>query len=106
MQICSQFPFVGVVFLYPTENNMLLQQVEGAKSVIHSYDKGVHNNADILGLDGFRVGAIIGEYLIKLVHERIAFITSTFATKQVMRIRRNRNWRRQKSYRKGMNWTI
>lgn len=88
MQICSQFPFRGVFFLYPPENNMLLQQVGWSKPVIHIYDKGVHNNADILELDGFRVGAIIGEYLIKLGHERIAFITSTFETKQVTRIRR------------------
>ncbi|MDD4509955.1 MAG: LacI family DNA-binding transcriptional regulator [Oscillospiraceae bacterium] len=88
IQICSQFPFAGVFFLYPTENNMLLQQVGWSKPVIHIYDKGVHNNADILELDGFRVGTIIGEYLIKLGHERIAFITSTFETKQVTRIRR------------------
>lgn len=88
MQICNQFPFAGVFFLYPTENNMLLQQVGWSKPVIHIYDKGIHNNADILELDGFRVGAIIGEYLIKLGHEKIAFITSTFETKQVTRIRR------------------
>ena len=88
MQICNQFPFAGVFFLYPPENNMLMQQVEWSKPVIHIYDKGVHKNADILELDGFRVGAIIGEYLIGLGHERIAFITSTFETKQVTRIRR------------------
>lgn len=88
MQICSQFPFSGLFFLYPPENSMLLQQVGCSKPVIHIYDKGVHNNADILELDGFRVGAIIGEYLIKLGHDRIAFITSTFETKQVTRIRR------------------
>ena len=87
MQICSQFPFAGVFFLYPPENDMLLQ-VGWSKPVIHIYDKGVHNNADILELDGFRVGAIIGEYLMKLGHERIAFITSTFETKQITRIRR------------------
>lgn len=88
MQICSQFPFAGVFFLYPPENNMLLQQICGTKPVIHIYDKGVHNNADILELDGLRVGSIIGEYLIGLGHERIAFITSTFETKQITRIRR------------------
>jgi LacI family transcriptional regulator len=88
MQICNQYPFAGMFFLYPPENNMLLQQVGWSKPVIHIYDKGVHNNADILELDGFRVGAITGEYLLKLGHERIAFMTSTFETKQVTRIRR------------------
>ena len=88
MQICSQFPFAGVCFLYPPENNMLIQQLEWSKPVVHIYDKGVHNNADILELDGFRIGRIIGEYLRELGHERIAFVTSTFETKQVTRIRR------------------
>lgn len=88
MQVCSQLPFAGVFFLYPPENSMLLQQVGWTKPVIHIYDKNVHNNADILELDGFRVGTIIGEYLIGLGHERIALITSTFETKQVTRIRR------------------
>lgn len=58
MQVCNQFPFAGVCFLYPLENNMLMQQVEWAKPVVHIYDKGVHNNADILELDGFRIGRI------------------------------------------------
>lgn len=88
MQICNQFPFAGVCFLYPPENNMLMQQVEWAKPVIHIYDKGIHDKADILELDGFRIGEIIGEYLVSLGHERIAFLTSTFDTRQVTRVRR------------------
>lgn len=39
-------------------------------------------------LDGFRIGRIIGEYLLQLGHQRIAFVTSTFETKQVTRVRR------------------
>lgn len=88
MQICNQFPFAGICFLYPPENNMLMQRVEWSKPVIHIYDKGIHNNADILELDGFRIGTIIGEYLLSLGHERIALVSSTFETKQVTRIRR------------------
>lgn len=88
LQICNQVPFAGVFFLYPPENNLLLQQVNWTKPTIHIYDKNVHNNADILELDGFRVGTIIGEYLMELGHERIALVTSTFETKQVTRIRR------------------
>ncbi len=88
LQICNQIPFEGMFFLYPPENSMLLQQVNWTKPTIHIYDKNVHNNADILELDGFRVGTIIGEYLIGLGHERIALVTSTFETRQVTRIRR------------------
>ena len=88
MQICNQFPFAGVCFLYPPENGMLMQQIEWSKPTVHIYDKGIHNNADVLELDGYRIGKIIGEYLRELGHERIAFITSTFDTKQVTRIRR------------------
>lgn len=88
LQLCSQFPFAGVFFLYPPENNLLMQQVNWTKPVIHIYDKNVHNDADILELDGFRVGKIVGEYLIGLGHERIALVSSTFNTKQVTRIRR------------------
>lgn len=88
MQICNQFPFAGVCFLYPPENSMLIQQIEWSKPTVHIYDKGIHNNADVLELDGFRIGKMIGEHLRELGHERIAFITSTFDTKQVTRIRR------------------
>ncbi len=87
LQICNQLPFAGMFFLYPPENSML-QQVNWTKPTIHIYDKNVHNNADILELDGFRVGTIIGEYLVGLGHERIAFVTSTFETKQITRVRR------------------
>lgn len=88
MQIYSQFPFAGVLILYPPEDSMLAQYIEQSKPVVHIYDKGVHNNANILELDGFRIGRIIGEYLRELGHERIAFVTSTFETRQVARIRR------------------
>lgn len=88
VQLCSQFPFAGVCFLYPVENNMLMEQVEWAKPVVHIYDKGVRNDADTLELDGFRIGRIIGEYLLGLGHERVAFVTSTFETRQVTRVRR------------------
>lgn len=87
-QICSQFPFAGIFFLYPPENQMLMQQVQWTKPVIHIYEKGIHDNADILELDGFRIGSITGEYLLGLGHERIAFVTSTFNTKQITRVRR------------------
>lgn len=33
IHICSRYPFPGVVFLYPPENNLLLQQLELAKPV-------------------------------------------------------------------------
>ena len=88
MQICNQFPYAGVFFLYPPENQMLMQQMEWSKPVIHIYDKGIHDDADILELDGFRVGTITGEYLLEQGHEHIAFISSTFHTKQITRIRR------------------
>ena len=88
MQVCSQFPISGIFFLYPPENSMLLQQVGWSKPIIRIYDKDVQNDTDILELDGFRIGRIIAEHLIELGHERIALISSTFATSQVTRLRR------------------
>lgn len=88
MQICNQFPFAGVLFLYPPENSMLMQQIEWMKPTVHIYDKGIHSNADTLELDGFRMGTIIGKHLRELGHERIAFVSSIFDTKQVTRVRR------------------
>ena len=88
MQICNHFPFAGVFFLYPPENDVLLQQVSWKKPIVHIYDKDVHTDVDAFELDSMRVGKLIGEYLIKLGHERIAFITSSLATRQVARVRR------------------
>ena len=88
LQICSRFPIAGVFFLYPPENTMLLQQVGWTKPVVRIYDKDTQNDADILELDGFRIGRISAEHLLSLGHRRVALISSTFETKQVTRRRR------------------
>lgn len=88
IHICSCYPFAGVVFLYPPENNMLLQQLELAKPVMHIYDKGVYSEANVLEFDGVRVGAIIAKHLYDYGHRRIAFLSMDFETKQAVRTRR------------------
>ena len=88
IQICHEFPFAGVIFLYPPENDMLLSQLERDKPVIYIYDKGAYDNANIFEFDGLQVGAVIGEHLFALGHRRIAFLTLDFEMKQVMRARR------------------
>lgn len=88
IQICTHFPFAGVVFCYPPENALSLQQLEWAKPVILVYDKGAYDDVNIMELDGLRVGGIIGEHLLALGHERVAFLTMDFESKQTMRVRR------------------
>lgn len=88
MQICSQLPIAGMLFLYPPENTMLLQQIGWKKPVIHIYDKNSMSDKDVFELDGFQIGKLIAEHLIQLGHERIALISSTFETKQITRVRR------------------
>ena len=88
IQTCIRHPFAGVVFLYPPENNTLLQQLEWTKPVIHVYDKGLYSEADVLEFDGIRVGDIIGRHLIDLGHRRIAFLSMDYETKQTVRTRR------------------
>lgn len=88
IQICHDFPFAGVLFLYPPENDMLLKQLEKKKPVVFIYDKGAYDNASIFEFDGLQVGAVIGEHLFALGHRRIAFLTLDFEMKQVMRARR------------------
>ena len=88
IQICTHFPFAGVVFFYPPENGMFLQQLEWAKPVVLVYDKGAYDDMNIMEFDGLRVGTVIGEHLLSLGHERIAFLTMDFESKQTMRVRR------------------
>ena len=88
MQLCSQFPFAGVLLLYPPENQLMKQQTEWNKPVIHIYDKSLYDDTDMLEFDGFRVGVITGEYLRDLGHTKVAFVSSTFDTRQATRIRR------------------
>lgn len=88
MNICSQDPFVGILILYPLENSLLLHQTGWNKPIIHIYDKNAHRNGDILEFDSFRTGTMIGEHLINLGHERIAFISANLESKQVARIQR------------------
>lgn len=88
IQICKNPPFAGVVFLYPPENSMLLDQLEQEKPVIFIYDKGIYNNSNILEFDGLRVGSVIAEHLFALGHRHIAFLTLDFEMKQVLRVRR------------------
>lgn len=87
MQMCKEFPFAGVFLLYPPENSML-QQSEWDRPVIHIYDKDIQKKGDVLEIDSFQVGTIIGEYLIGLGHERIGFISANLESKQIARIRR------------------
>jgi len=88
MSICSQSPFAGILVLYPMENSLLLRQTDWNKPIVHIYDKNAHRNGDILEFDSFRTGTMIGEHLIKLGHERIAFLSANFESKQVARIQR------------------
>ncbi len=88
LQICSQFSVAGIIFLYPLENEVLLHQVDWKFPTIHIYDKDIYMDIDILERDSQRVGYAIGEYLIKLGHEKIAYITSSMNTKQLARVRR------------------
>ena len=88
MSICSQETFAGILVLYPMENSLLLGQNQWNKPIVHIYDKNAHKNGDILEFDSFRTGAMIGEHLIKLGHERIAFISANLESKQVARIQR------------------
>lgn len=88
MQVGNSFPFAGILFVYPSENDMLLQQTVWNKPVVYIYDKNLHTSANVLGIDNVHAGEIAAEHLIDLGHERIAFLTSTLATKQVIRIRR------------------
>lgn len=88
IQICRDFPYAGVIFFYPPENSMLLEQLEATKPVIFIYDKGALNHSNIFEFDGVRVGSVIGEHLFALGHRKIAFLTLDFEMKQVMRVRR------------------
>lgn len=88
LQICSQFSVAGIIYLYPLENGILLQQMDWKLPTVHIYDKDIYMDIDILERDSHRVGYAIGEYLIKLGHEKVAFITSSMKTKQLARIRR------------------
>lgn len=88
LQICNQFPIAGVIYLYPLENEILLQQMDWKVPTIHIYDKDIYMDIDILERDSHRVGYAIGEYLIKLGHKKVAFISSSMKTKQLARIRR------------------
>lgn len=88
LQICNSFPFAGILFVYPSENEVLLQQTVWNKPIVYVYDKNLHTSANVLGVDNIRAGAMVAEYLLELGHRRIAFLTSTLKTRQVIRIRR------------------
>lgn len=88
MQVCNSFPFAGILFVYPSENEVLLQQTVWNKPIVYVYDKNLHTSANVLGVDNVRAGEMVAEYLLGLGHERIVFLTSTLETKQVIRIRR------------------
>lgn len=88
IQICRDFPYAGVIFFYPPENSLFLDQLEAAKPVVFIYDRGVLSNSNIFEFDGVRVGSLIGEHLFELGHRKIAFLTLDFEMKQVMRVRR------------------
>lgn len=88
IKICSQFPLAGILILYPFEDDTFPQLVNFEKPLMFHCDKGVYSHANVLEIDGLRMGALIGEHLLGLGHKRVAFVTSTFNTKQTTRARR------------------
>lgn len=88
IKICSQFPLAGILILYPFEDDTLPELVNFEKPLMFHCDKGVYSHANVLEIDGLRMGALIGEHLLSLGHRRVAFVTSTFKTKQTTRARR------------------
>lgn len=88
IKICSQFPLAGIIVLYPFEDDTLPQLVNFEKPLMYHCDKGVYSHANVLEIDGLRMGTLIAEHLLGLGHKRIAYVTSTFNTKQTTRIRR------------------
>lgn len=88
LKLCCSLPAAGVILFYPPENSMYLRELEKEKAVIHVYDKGVYEDSSIIEFDGQRVGQLIGDHLLSLGHERIAFLTLGFEMKQVLRVRR------------------
>ena len=88
MQICRECSFAGIFLLYPLEDTALQQQAEWDKPIIRIFDKDIQKNADVLELDSFQIGFIIGEHLIQLGHKRIAFLSANLESKQLARIRR------------------
>lgn len=88
IRICNCSPFAGVVFFYPPENNLLLQQLELSKPVLHIYEKDIYSESNILEFDSVRVGSIIAKHLYEYGHRRIAFLSMNLETKQTVRSRR------------------
>ncbi len=88
LQICSQLQIAGIAFLYPLENEILMQQMDWKMPSVHIYDKDIYYDIDILERDSRRIGQSLAEYLIRLGHRRIAYVTSSMQTKQLCRIRR------------------
>lgn len=88
IQICSTFPFAGVIFVYPPENSFYMKHLETQKPVVHIYDKDVFEDESTLEVDGLKIGYEIGKYLVSLDHVRIAYLSLDFEKRQILRNKR------------------
>lgn len=87
-KICTQFPIAGIIVCYPFEDDTLPQLIETDKPLMFHCNKGDCRHATVLEIDGLRMGTLIGEHLLGLGHRRVAFVSSTFNTKQSTRAQR------------------
>lgn len=88
LQFCKEMPVSGVLFLYNPENGAIINRLGQLLPVLQVYDKSVAPDIDVVELDNFKVGRMMGEHLLELGHRHVAAIFPSLSSKHLGRLRR------------------
>lgn len=86
--LCRQLNVSGVLMAYSPYNSSAYRLLSMEVPHVLIYDKTFNTNTNIIALDNYKIGQIIGEHLIGLGHKHIAHISRQLHRTQTARYRR------------------
>ena len=88
LRYLKTMPFAGAIFLYQPQNIYLLAQAEKIRPTVTVCDRTLDVDLDTIELNSYKVGKTIANHLLKLGHQRIAYIAMEVDEKHITRAKR------------------
>ncbi len=88
LKLLNGFQLTGIIALYPPDQMAATNALSKQVPFVLIGDKPENCRFDSVELDSKKTGSMIGEYLLKLGHRHITFVTSPIRTKDINRLYR------------------
>ncbi len=87
-ELCRAMSVAGIILLYNPLNSDAVERLAKLLPVVMIYDRGVQQGQDVVELDNYRVGELMGLHLLELGHRQIAAVFPSLKASHLGRKRR------------------